>query len=95
MARSTSILRLAILCVSSTSRLVNRLVLNHGIISSIPLGVVKSEIRNPLSVIMASPASHKSKSPLTLVICLSLVLPAHKSDTNFITPEGLIPKRAL
>ena len=94
-ALSTSVLKLAIFLVSSTSLLLNRLYFNGGIISLMPLGGVRSEIKKPLSAIIESPRSHSSKIPLALVSCLSLKLPAQRSDTNVIIPDGLMPRRAL
>jgi len=92
---STSILKLPILLVSSTCRRLNFWSFRSGMARCIPCGVVRSDIRKPLSAIIPSPALQKSSSSDFIVNCLSLMLPVYKSHTNVIILDGLILKTAF
>ena len=95
-ACSTWILIEAILrvSVSSSSDRCSLLQRKGGMLSEIPFGRSLST-SNPLSAITESPSSSNFKIPQSLVICLSLDLPAYKSHTKVTAADGVIPTRPL
>jgi len=64
-------------------------------LSVMPLASRTSPISNPQSAVTLSPDSNRSNTPDFSVIALSEILPPHSSETNVITPPGLIPISAL
>ena len=55
----------------------------------------RSLILKPLSAMIESPGSNRSRKPLCSVICLLLEFPVHNLETNVKIPSGDIPTGAL
>jgi len=97
MARSTC-MRVDAICLVSCSSSIVRWSLSlrkGGIFIVTPFGRREWSISKPLSAIMESPDSSSVKIPQSTVACLSLVLPAYRSETKEIIPEGEIPTNPL
>ena len=97
MLLSTWILNEAISWVSKTSSVVNCALapLNGGIFNLHFFCSKTSRMVKPLSAITLSFSSSKSINPDSIVIWRSDVFPGQPSETNEITPDGVIPTRNL
>lgn len=95
MLLSTCILKVAISWVSKISSVENcgALPLNGGIFNWQFFFNKTSLIVKPLSAITLSFSSNKSIKPDDIVSSLSEVFPGQSSDTNDITPDGVIPTK--
>ena len=54
-----------------------------------------SSIKNPLSAIMPSPATRRSRILQAITSCLSDVFPGYAADTNTIVLHGVTPTKNL
>ena len=66
-----------------------------GMLMVMPFGMSTSSRSKPLSANMLFPGSNSSSTPDDCVIASSGTRSPHKSDTNVITPPGLIPTKHL